>query len=306
LLALGSGRSLVDPSLMPRVSVILPTRDRSALLSRAITSVLAQTGTDWELLVIDNNRAERPVVNQPAFAEFRRDPRVRVLRVERVDNAAAARNAGLEEAVGEWVTYLDDDDAYHPEKIARQLECAERADAPLALCGAAYRLRSRIRRVQCADTLYAGDELLLRAVWGTPFLLHRRGPVRFDATLPSAEDLEYGHRLCLHWHLAAVPVANEPLVEVYPQPALRVNADPAGVRRAAELVLSHSGARFTAAARRRFLARTDLAVAKLRRQPGECLRSGLRLLWLSAGADWRMVANAWAAGAGVLPGRWVS
>src|SRR4051812_22505167 len=127
--------------LMPLISVILPTRDRSSLLPRAVQSVLAQTETSFELLVIDQNVLEPPVVERHRGAAWLGDGRLKVLAGGPVRSAAAARNRGLAMAVGEWISYLDDDDSYHPEKLARQRALAESTGAPLVLCGAAYHLR---------------------------------------------------------------------------------------------------------------------------------------------------------------------
>ena len=83
-----------------KVSVILPTRDRPALLPRAIDSVLAQRHRNWELLVVDDG--DGPGAEVPG------DPRIRVLDGPR-RGPCAARNAGLAAATGDVVAYLDDD-----------------------------------------------------------------------------------------------------------------------------------------------------------------------------------------------------
>ena len=92
------------------ISVILPTRNRSALLRRAVDSVLAQTYPRWELLVVvDGNEDDSPAV----LASYD-DARIHPLRGEG-KGASAARNRGLERATGDVVAYLDDDNVMHPE-----------------------------------------------------------------------------------------------------------------------------------------------------------------------------------------------
>jgi glycosyltransferase involved in cell wall biosynthesis len=292
--------------MTPLVTVILPTCDRPELLPRAVASVLAQTEPDFELLLVDNNRQHPPVAGQAAAAGWDRDARVRVLDPGRRHNAAVARNAGLAAARGEWVSYLDDDDAWRPEKLARQLALARTTGSPLVLCGATFRLRGRERRVQCDAGEWRGDDLILRARWNTPLLLHRRGALRFDERLSPGEDAELAHRLLAEAGCAAVPNVPAPLVDIYPQPGPRVNVNAAPVRVAARRILSLRPGFYSRAARRRYVLQTLLAVAKLGHRPGRCLGLGLALLRESHGRDWRPVANALVVSLRLFPERWVS
>lgn len=292
---------------MPLVSIILPTCDRPTLLPRAVSSVLAQTERAFELLLIDNNRNTPPVSVTDNAQAWARDPRVQVIRPEIMRNAAMARNAGLALARGEWVSYLDDDDAWRPQKLARQIALACTAEAPVVLCGAAFHLRGRTRVVQCGAHTWCGDDMLLRARWNTPLLLHRHpGPARFDESLSPGEDAEFAHRLLAAANVSAVPIVPEPLVDIYPQPGSRVNTNPGPVLPAAARILALRRGFYSRGARRRFVLQAMLAVAKLRRRPLTCANIGLRLLGESHGADWRAVANALAVSLRIAPGRWVS
>lgn len=88
----------------PRISVVLATRDRCALLARAIDSVRASLWPHWELVVVDDGSADGTADLLHAVA----DERIVVVRTDGI-GAAAARNLGLDRATGEWVTFLDDD-----------------------------------------------------------------------------------------------------------------------------------------------------------------------------------------------------
>jgi hypothetical protein len=291
---------------MPLVSVILPTRDRPHLLSRAVQSVLAQDERNFELLIIDNNTSRR-VADEHRATPWLGDPKVRVIVAPDVRSAAAARNRGLVAARGEFVSYLDDDDAYRPEKLRKQLARAQYMGSPIALCGAAYHLTRRVRCVQCERDAWRDDELLLKARWGTPFILHRAtAEVRFDETLPATEDLVFGLQLLAAFGATHVPVVPEPLVDVFPQTGNRVNISTASRRRAAARVLTAHPQRFSRGARRRFVLQTLLAIAKLSRRPAQCLGLGWRLLRESRGADWRACANACVVSLGLFRDRWVS
>ena len=291
----------------PLISVILPTCDRGDLLPRAVQSVLAQTERNWEFLIIDNNRRDPRVAEHASAAAWLADGRVRIVPATEARSASAARNAGLAAARGEWVTYLDDDDAYRPAKLARQLALARSSGAPLVLCGAEFHLRNRQRVVQCESSDWAGDDLILRARWNTPLLFHRHpGAARFDETLSPGEDAEFAHRLLAAADARHVPVVAEPLVDIFPQAGPRVNANPAPVRAAAARILARRRGFFSREARRRFVLRTLLVPAKLGRRPLRCAALSLRLLRESSGADWRVCANACAVSVNFLSDRWVS
>ncbi len=292
---------------MPAVSIILPTRDRGPQLTRAAKSVSNQTLEDWELIVVDNNTREPSLSTQRPNLPWLDDPRVRLLRPERIENAATARNAGLNAARGRWITYLDDDDAYRPSKLARQVELAENTRAPVVLCGAVYRLQGRNRAVQCHESAWHGDQLILRARWNTPLLFHPHpGHVRFDESLSPGEDAEFGHRLVALADASTVPVVPEPLVDIYPQPGPRVNSWVPPLRPSAARILALRSGYFSRTARRRYVLQTLLTIAKLRAQPARCMGLGWQLLRESGGADWRPCANALVVSVGYRRGRWVS
>jgi hypothetical protein len=92
----------------PLISVILPTRDRAGILARAIETVRAQSYGAWELIVVDDGSGDET----PALLAGLDDDRVRSLRLEG-RGVTAARNAGLTEARGELIAYLDDDNLMH-------------------------------------------------------------------------------------------------------------------------------------------------------------------------------------------------
>ena len=108
------------------VSVVVPTRNRSALLAMTLRSALAQRDVDMEIIVIDEGSTD----DTPALLGALGDSRVRVIRHETPRGVSAARNHGAAEARGDWIAFLDDDDLWAPEKLALQLQ-AVRASAAL-------------------------------------------------------------------------------------------------------------------------------------------------------------------------------
>lgn len=113
-----------DP-VAPRVSVVLPSRDRPVEVRRAAATVIAQTFTDWELLIVDDG--SEPAADVVGLERL--DPRIMVLRNDVSHGVAEARNRGILEARGAWLAFLDDDDLWHPTKLEAQLAAAEERDA---------------------------------------------------------------------------------------------------------------------------------------------------------------------------------
>jgi glycosyltransferase involved in cell wall biosynthesis len=100
---------------MPRVSVIIPTYNRPALLRETLKSVSKQTFADFEIIVVDDGSTVPGV--EDVCAEFLE---CRYFRQENMGRSSA-RNRGIEEARGELIAFVDDDDLWKPEKLARQV-----------------------------------------------------------------------------------------------------------------------------------------------------------------------------------------
>lgn len=101
------------PPSSASVSVVIPTRDSNFLLgSRSLKAAAAQVGAHLDVIVIDDGSASPITVH---------DPTVQVIRHSVSQGVAAARNAGLRAAHGDWVAFLDDDDVWAPHKLRDQL-----------------------------------------------------------------------------------------------------------------------------------------------------------------------------------------
>ena len=121
------------------ILVVIPTRDRPALLREAIASVLAQTDPDFVIVVADDGSGE-PVEREPSLP---RDPRIACVRAD-AGTAGGARNAGRihgEERVlgrgASLVAFLDDDDLWSPDHLARSRAALEAAPDAAFVHGAA-------------------------------------------------------------------------------------------------------------------------------------------------------------------------
>jgi glycosyltransferase involved in cell wall biosynthesis len=103
------------------VSVIIPTYNCARYLPEAIGSVLSQTYGNWEMIIVDDGSDD----GTDSLVAGMEEPRIRLFRHEARRGAAAARNTALREARGRWIAFLDSDDIWEKDKLARQLEFME-------------------------------------------------------------------------------------------------------------------------------------------------------------------------------------
>jgi glycosyltransferase involved in cell wall biosynthesis len=192
----------------PLVSVIIPTYNRAALINRAIDSARAQTYTNIEVIVVDDGSTDDTPNRLQQYGDG-----IRVVRQANT-GPAAARNKGIALARGEYVAFLDSDDYWLPDKLARQIGALEKAGAavPCCLCNCTvlYPDGSKTSTFKIADIIpdYP-DGLWLNpeAVLSTRFVLFnqaaaiRRKALQrvggFDEKLRLLEDYDLGLRLAL-------------------------------------------------------------------------------------------------------------
>jgi len=123
----------MDDSL---VSIIIPTFNRADLLPRAVNSALTQTYKNIEVIIIDDGSLD----NTKEVVDQFDDQRIVYLRHEmnlgfRAKGGQAARNTGIKEAKGEYVTFLDSDDEYLPQKVEKQIDAISQTKSGLVHCG---------------------------------------------------------------------------------------------------------------------------------------------------------------------------
>lgn len=103
------------------ISVILPTYNRAFTLPRAIDSILAQTHTDFELIIVDDGSTDDSL---ELLSQYKlRDTRIKIICQEN-HGVSHARNRGIEMAKHDWIAFLDSDDEWLPEKLEMQMSFA--------------------------------------------------------------------------------------------------------------------------------------------------------------------------------------
>ena len=117
----------------PLVTAVIPTHNREQVIGRAIISVLAQSYPNLEIVVVDDRSTDDTA---RVVSDFK-GHNLRYVKNTGRRGASAARNAGIAEARGSLIAFLDSDDEWMPDKIARQVECFREGPADLGLvyCG---------------------------------------------------------------------------------------------------------------------------------------------------------------------------
>jgi glycosyltransferase involved in cell wall biosynthesis len=214
------------------VSVIIPTHHRPGLLGEAVASVLNQTWKDLELIIVDEATTDETAQVIRSFF----DPRIRSIRNERSLGAAGARNRGASLATGEILSFLDDDDYYLPEKLARTVEAFRRSDKIGVVVSGFTSGRLEVLR---AFEGHVFKKLTNRFyTLPTSILAVRRSLFEalggFDETMPPSEDYEFCLRAAQVTEFASIL---EPLVFHRQHTGGRLVDDLAGARKTFEKVV---------------------------------------------------------------------
>lgn len=109
----------------PLVSVIVPVYNAASYIEETIKSVLGQTYTDWELLLVDDCSTDDSV---RIISKYCEDERIKLIKQPTNQKAAMARNAGIRQARGEFVAFLDSDDIWGETKLEKQLAFMKEKD----------------------------------------------------------------------------------------------------------------------------------------------------------------------------------
>ena len=193
-----------------KVSTIIPTYNRSAELLATLNSALAQTYSDFEVIVVNDGSED----NTRQVAEGIDDPRVTVIHHPQNRGVAAARNTGIQAARGSLVAFLDDDDRWLPDKLAKQVPLFADSAVGLVYCGVAIVDEQGKITWQALPTR-RGDiyrSLLFKnCTSASSVVVTRRACFErlgtFDESLPPFEDHDMWLRIARHYRVDYVPEA---------------------------------------------------------------------------------------------------
>lgn len=198
--------SAADRGEAPAVTVLLPVHDGEAFVAEAVSSILAQTFRDFELLVIDDDSQDRSAEIVAGFD----DPRIRLVRNEGRMELIRTLNRGLDLARGKYVARMDADDVSLPQRLAQQVAFLD-ANAAVGACGSwvqtlcdgggnVWRFPESSEDIRC--------RLLFDAALAHPSVCLRRAAfeaagLRYDESARHAEDYDLWARAS-----DAFPLAN--------------------------------------------------------------------------------------------------
>lgn len=116
------------------VSVIMPAYNAEKTIETAIESVVHQTEKDWELIVVDDGSTD----NTKKIIEKYTDERIKYVYNNLEKGVSNSRNLGISKARGEWIAFLDSDDMWKPEKLAKQIKYARLYDSGFIFTGSGF------------------------------------------------------------------------------------------------------------------------------------------------------------------------
>jgi glycosyltransferase involved in cell wall biosynthesis len=239
----------------PRVSVVIPTFNRAQSIKRAIDSVAAQSFRDFEVIVIDDGSTDdsERIVSEAGI------PQLRIIRHPHNRGAAAARNTGIGAATGAYIAFLDSDDAWHPDKLARQIAALAAAPRNIKACATGFTSNTSGRiltvRPDTSTTLFRSQILFGCKICPGTTLMIERGAFReigmFDENLRRLEDWDLLIRFVERFDVLFLP---DPLATIYgssgPAQCVPDNEDP--VLHAIQCISAKHSSRLQGRALRKF------------------------------------------------------
>lgn len=202
------------------VSIIIPTFNRSHLIGETLDSVLAQTYTNWECIVVDDGSTDATELLLKKYCK--KDPRFQYHKrpINRLKGANACRNYGFELSTGEYINWFDSDDEMLPSKLEMQINQLHNSSFEFCICQTeVYNVKKErsqgLRAPKLISDSIFQDYIIFKVFWLTGAPLWKRSflndnMLRFDEELQQAQDYDF------HMRALAISenycVINDPLV----------------------------------------------------------------------------------------------
>lgn len=214
--------------MQPLVSVIIPSYNRAHMLPRALESLLKQSHKNWEALIVDDASKDNTAEVMQQFVST--DKRIQFFQLEKNGGACIARNVGIQHAKGTYITFLDSDDEYFPDKIEKQvalLKSSHVENLGVVSCGRQDARDGNVylkwipkKRGNILNALLQKE----RVGANTSFLMVKKEVIDkhkllFDPEMPAGQDWDFLMRVCQHANFDFVP---EVLVTIHHHSGERV------------------------------------------------------------------------------------
>lgn len=185
-----------------KVSIIIPTYKRGERVTRAIESALNQDYNNFEVIVVDDNDPEtiERLDTEKAVEKYLDLHNFKYIKHDKNRNGSAARNTGIRNSLGDYITFLDDDDEYFPGKIREQVKAMETLSDEWGICYSRYKKIDRYGRIQLSSETAEGNVLVqaltknLFVGSGSNFMVKKDIAIElkgFDETFQRNQDLEF-------------------------------------------------------------------------------------------------------------------
>lgn len=208
-----------------RVSVIIPTYNRAGTVTKAINSVLAQTLRPYEIIVCDDGSTDRTIEE----LKSKHGNTLRYIQLKHSGLPSVARNAGIREAKGEWIAFLDSDDIWFPNKLKKQLEYLKESGLSISSTNAIRKrpnkkqstmLQGTPNRIKYSD-LVKVNWVVSSSVIAKKNLLRLSGGFPEDPKYKAYEDWVLWMRIST---ITDIGYLEEPLVTYYDNPVTSVRS----------------------------------------------------------------------------------
>lgn len=187
----------------PLVSIVLPTYNRAHLIGETIESIIHQSYTKWELLIVDDGSTD----HTHHVVESYHDPRIRVFKQNHIGKLGVVRNTGLRHANGTFIAFADSDDVWKVHKLERQLEMLEKYPAAEFIFSNFNEFGTGASQPPDRG-FFVGrlfEDILLKGKFGVcmPSLLFKSIVLNttglMNETYFSGSDIDFFYRLCYHF-----------------------------------------------------------------------------------------------------------
>lgn len=191
--------------MAPKVSIIVPVYKVEKYLNRCVDSILAQTFTDFECILVDDGSPD----GCPAICDeyAKKDNRIKVIHQEN-KGVSAARNAGLDAALGEWIGFVDSDDWIEKDMYQILYEDAVESKSDVVVCGL-YGRKIKINKIILKREEAIKNIFKINGFGGFSVLrlinAKKLGKLRFDVQVSYMEDVKFFYELfkkceSIYWH----------------------------------------------------------------------------------------------------------
>jgi len=181
----------------PEISIITPVYNAEKYLSQCLDSILNQTFKDWELILIDDGSMDNSPVISRGYAE--KDSRIRVIHQANA-GASAARNTGLDNSQGKWITFVDSDDWISPDYLEKLLQTAYTQNADAVFCNCYFVQGSEIipQHIYTENQVFYREEIFKRILvlskirselWGKIYKRELLASVQLKPNVRIGEDM---------------------------------------------------------------------------------------------------------------------